>query len=187
MSHTAKLHRWIDLITALLSRRYGATFDELRDLVPQYHGGSLARARRTFERDKDDLRRLGVPLDTHVSSADDESRYTITTTAFYLPYLALVTPRGMRRPRRVDRYGYRALGECQFTDTEVTLLADAAARVMVFGDPVLQADARQAMARLAVDLPADALRPTPNVTVMPGRAAARGEVLAQVGEAVLRR
>ncbi len=187
MKPDRKLQRWIDLIAALLTRRYGVSFADLRRLVPGYETGSPAAVRRTFERDKDQLRRLGVPIETRGSESDDEQRYLLAPDAFYLPYLALVSPRGLARSARVDRYGYRALGECEFTDDELHLLADAAARVEAFGDPVMSGDARRALQRLAVDLPPAALSATPGVTVLPPVTAARADVLAQLGDALLRR
>ncbi|MGE0346458.1 MAG: helix-turn-helix transcriptional regulator [Gemmatimonadales bacterium] len=187
MSQTPKLQRWIDLVAALLERRYGLTLAELRERVPGYARGRPASVRRTFERDKDELRRLGVPITVLTPDGAADARYGIAADRFYLPYLALATHRGTRRPRRIDRYGYRALEECAFSTDELHLLADAAARVAALGDPVLAADARQGLAKLAIDLPADALDATPRVRVVPPRARAREEVLTALGDALRRR
>ncbi|HET9065709.1 MAG TPA: WYL domain-containing protein [Gemmatimonadales bacterium] len=187
MRHTLKLQRWIDLVSALLARQHGATLVELVAHVPGYRGKSKSALRRTFERDKDELRRLGVPIATHGNDGDAETRYTLAPRQFYMPYLALVTPRGRRAAPRVDRYGYRALGECDFTDDDFALLADAAARVMAFGDPVLSADARNAMQRLAIDLPPDSIAPAPGITLQLATPQATAEHLTLLGDALTRR
>jgi predicted DNA-binding transcriptional regulator YafY len=177
----------MDLVTTLLSHRFGATLEQLRSAVPGYATGSPESTRRTFERDKDELRALGVPIETSAPDDDGEIRYSIAFDRFYLPYLSLVTARGVRRAPRVDRYGYRALGEMPFTDEDFTLLADAAERVTRFGDPVLAEDAAMALHKLAIDIPAEHLEPTPGVTVLPARPPADADHLARLGDALLRR
>jgi proteasome accessory factor B len=60
-----KIQRWIDLLAALLRRHYPATFEELIRDVPAYGGSQSQDARRRmFERDKDELRGFGVPIET---------------------------------------------------------------------------------------------------------------------------
>ncbi len=184
LSEARKLQRWIDLVTALLARRYGATLDELRTHVPGYASGELSSVRRTFERDKDDLRNLGVPIETVGKDGEEETRYVIAGNRFYLPYLSIVTPRGRARPTRVDRYGYQALAERQFSDDELQLLSDAAARVMECGDPMLTDDATHALRKLAIDVPADQMTPTPHVQMLPAHSPANEATLHQLGEAL---
>lgn len=187
MSQTRKLQRWIDLVTALLTRKFGATLEQLRPEVPGYRDGAPESVRRTFERDKDELRTLGVPIETIGNDGDEETRYRIAAASFYLPYLAIVSPRGRSRPTRIDRYGYLALLEREFTDDDLGLIADAAARVIECGDPVLAADATHALRKLAVDLPADRLSRTQHVTVLPVSPRADGAALELLGDALLRR
>jgi predicted DNA-binding transcriptional regulator YafY len=187
VSTSAKLQRWMDLIATLLAHRYGVTLAELRESVPGYAGGSTESSRRTFERDKDELRRLGVPITTRGTVGAEDSRYIIASDRFYLPYLAVVTPRGRIAPKAVDKYGYHSVGKLDLSDIEVALLADAAARVRQLGDPVLAADAGHALAKLAVDIPADTLSPTPNVALVPPRRVAAGSVFEQLTDALLRR
>lgn len=187
MSQNTKLQRWIDLVAALLSRKYGVTLEQLRDEVPGYRDGAAESVRRTFERDKDELRRLGVPIETTGGEGDAEARYLVPHDRFYLPYLALVTERGIHHPHKVDQYGYHALGECAFDDDELGLLADAAARVAAFGDPVLAAEVRTAMAKLAVDMPPEHLAPTPGVTLLPAESRADEATLTRLGDALNRR
>src|SRR5690349_20101366 len=68
-----KLQRWVDLLAALLIRQRHATFDELAKDVPGYDLANSQRESvlRTFERDKDELREFGVPIDT-VGDADGD-------------------------------------------------------------------------------------------------------------------
>ena len=54
----------MDLVAALLARKYGATLDELRVRVPGYGTAAAEAVRPSFERDKDELRALCIPIDT---------------------------------------------------------------------------------------------------------------------------
>jgi predicted DNA-binding transcriptional regulator YafY len=56
-----KLERLLNLTAALLETARPLTADEIRRRVPGYPDGKEA-FRRAFERDKDDLREMGVPL-----------------------------------------------------------------------------------------------------------------------------
>ena len=63
---STKFQRWLDLIAFLVSRRYPVPVEDVMENVPAYaanwvDGDARSRdsVRRTFERDKDELRRLG--------------------------------------------------------------------------------------------------------------------------------
>lgn len=187
MSQPRKLQRWIDLMAALLARRFGMTFDEIRDAVPGYAGDKAESVRRTFERDKDELRAMGVPIETRGTEGNPETRYILAGTQFYLPYLSVVSPRGRAHPKRVDRYGYHSLMSLDLTVDELALLADAAARVRQLGDPALAADIARALAKLAIDIPDDHLAAAPNVAVVAPRNVASSPVFAALTDALLRR
>jgi proteasome accessory factor B len=58
----AKLERLLNLTAALLDTPRPLTAGEIRDRVPGYPEGDAA-AHRSFERDKDDLRELGIPVE----------------------------------------------------------------------------------------------------------------------------
>lgn len=75
----AKLDRLLNLTAALLETRVPLTAEDLRERVPGYGDVSDAAFRRTFERDKDDLRELGVPVETVMVEHVDPPRsgYTI--------------------------------------------------------------------------------------------------------------
>lgn len=70
----AKLDRLLNLTAALLETTVPLTAEELRERVPGYGDGSDASFRRTFERDKDDLRELGVPVETVTAEHVDPPR-----------------------------------------------------------------------------------------------------------------
>lgn len=182
-----KLQRWIDLMAALLDRRYGLTLAQLRHEVVGYQDGRAESVRRTFERDKDELRRLGVPIEVEGVPGDPEPRYRLTSDRFYLPYLVVAGERGLVRPRRIDRNGYRALAECEFDDEAIELLSDAARRVSQVGDPMLATHAWSAMKKLAADISPELLAPTAAVHVLPTAAAAASEHLEALSGALLRR
>ena len=73
-------------ICLLMARRF-VEREQIRELVEGYHGLSDAAFERTFERDKDDLRAMGVPVETGSNSAffPDEIGYRIRRADFELP------------------------------------------------------------------------------------------------------
>ena len=152
MAATAKLPRWIDLVAALVGRHGPRTLEELRDDVPAYgRQKTKAALRRMFERDKDELRALGIPIET--MPFEDTTGYRIRASEFYLPYLATVVDGRRREPRKVDRDGYRALATLTFAPDEVEALRQGVARVRALGEPALVTDAERALRKLAIDLP----------------------------------
>jgi proteasome accessory factor B len=187
-TQATKLQRWVDLIAALLSHHGTQTFDDLAKHVPAYQKGNVDSVKRTFERDKLELRELGVPIETIGTDGADDLAYRLRGKEFYLPYLALVSERGLDKPKRLDRYGYHAIGELQFTSDELAAVADAAVRVSQLGDPDLEANATSAMRKLAFDLPVDsALASTHDTVIRQPRAAADPDILRALGKALVAR
>jgi proteasome accessory factor B len=88
-----RLERLINLVAALLDSPRPLTADELRGRVPGYPD-EVGAFRRAFERDKDALREMGVPLvleavgDSPVQGAEG---YRIPKDAYYLPDPGLAT------------------------------------------------------------------------------------------------
>lgn len=174
-----KLQRWMDLLAALLARSMPATFEVLAQSVPEY----LTRIReyeglsdekrvrtlreslkRTFERDKDELRAFGIPIE---SLPDGEGNtggtYRLRRRDFYLPYLCFAVPGGsVTSPVKVKQDGYQALTSLTFEADELQAVVDAAACVRALGDPLLAADAESALRKLAVDLPVDGATASPD-------------------------
>lgn len=73
-------------ICLLLARRF-VEKSQIREVVEGYHDLSDAAFERTFERDKDELRAMGVPVETGSNSAlfPDEIGYRIRRKDFELP------------------------------------------------------------------------------------------------------
>jgi proteasome accessory factor B len=87
-----RTERLLNLVIALLATRRWLTKEQIRAAVPQYADGESAEAfDRMFERDKEDLRELGVPIVTGTDSAwfDDEVGYRIDRDAYALPPVQL--------------------------------------------------------------------------------------------------
>jgi proteasome accessory factor B len=84
-----KTERLLGLVVCLLSTRRYLTADQIRQAVPGYpEQDDLFK--RMFERDKEDLRDLGVPLETGVNHPfDDDPGYRIRQQAYELPELRL--------------------------------------------------------------------------------------------------
>jgi proteasome accessory factor B len=84
-----KTERLLSLVVCLLSARKYLTASQIRDAVPGYPD-SFDAFKRMFERDKDELRELGIPLETGVSAtADEEPGYRISRQAYVLPDIRL--------------------------------------------------------------------------------------------------
>lgn len=181
---TPKLQRWIDLLTALLRRSYPVTLDQLVAEVPGYQGNQKKETlRRMFERDKDELRAFGVPIETLPPNDHDESGYRLDRRSFYMPYLTLVEDGRRTRPRKVDQWGYRALTELTFDPDELAAVVRAADRVRQLGDPLLTDHADSALRKLAVDLPVDGAR-RDTERIAPVKAGVTPEVLDALGDAL---
>jgi proteasome accessory factor B len=84
-----KTERLLGLVVCLLSTRRYLTADQVRAAVPGYpEQDDLFK--RMFERDKEDLRDLGVPLETGLNHPfDEDPGYRIRQQAYELPELRL--------------------------------------------------------------------------------------------------
>ena len=191
----AKLQRWIDLVAALLSHRYGVSFAELKSLVPAYGAAkNAATLARMFERDKDELRALGIPIRVREEESDDgmEQRYYVRASEMYLPYLAVASRgRGASRssPRRVPPAGYRDLTTVRLESDEIFVLMDAAHAARGVGDLALEHDAGSAILKLTYDralargdVPRESSEARP-----PNADLASAPAVVTLGEALLRR
>ncbi len=159
MAPRAKLTRWLDLIAALLRRRSPASFTELAGDVPDYRDceANPASVMRAFERDKQELRALGIAIDTISGETSDDALYRLKPDAFYLPYLVLsqhayATTVELRAIARPTGLGYGALPVLAITPDERLLLTRAASRTRALGNPALDADAQSALRKLEFDI-----------------------------------
>src|SRR3954470_4385465 len=82
-----RLERLVTLVAALLEAPRPLVRDEIRDRVPGY-AGEEAAFRRTFERDKDSLRQMGIPLSVEIldpSNPESAEGYRIRREHYELP------------------------------------------------------------------------------------------------------
>lgn len=85
-----RLERLVNLTATLLETRRPLSLDELSDRVEPRYPDDLGSRRRQFERDKETLRELGIPI--RVESVDgfgSEQAYRIHPDDYYLPELEL--------------------------------------------------------------------------------------------------
>jgi proteasome accessory factor B len=88
---TAKVERLVNLVVALLETRRPLTFGELKQRTREYGQSDPESGRRQFERDKDDLRRLGVPVETTELDLGGELGYRIDRRRYELPDVQLTS------------------------------------------------------------------------------------------------
>jgi proteasome accessory factor B len=86
-----RTERLLNLVICLLHTRSYLTADRIREMVAGYDEAPTDDAfKRMFERDKEDLRELGIPLETGSTSAwDDEPGYRIARRDYALPDITL--------------------------------------------------------------------------------------------------
>jgi proteasome accessory factor B len=88
---TVKTERLLNLVICLLSTRRPLTKAQIRQAVPQYADNTSTEAfERMFERDKDELRELGIPLVTSTEDPlfEDEIGYRVDRDAYALPQVS---------------------------------------------------------------------------------------------------
>lgn len=152
-----KTQRLLDLIAFLVGRRYPVDIDEVMDGVPAYRDrwadGSTDKdsIRRIFQRDKAELRELGIPIET-VSyvvghTGEKTEGYRLTSKDFYLPYLKLA---GTEAPSENPTHSWSGSVEIERADAQVVLEAlRVVERLPAFP---LRDEARSAFRKLAFDL-----------------------------------
>lgn len=97
--------RLLNLTLALISSEFGMTKAELFVAIREYRndlqdGKSLSALEKKFERDKDELRRSGIQLETVILKSDgednQESRYLINPAGFQWPKDAALNPKQLQ-------------------------------------------------------------------------------------------
>lgn len=159
----SKTQRWLDLIAFLVGRKVPVEVEPIMEAVPSYaakyqQGDEKARetVRRMFERDKDELRDLGIPIETTEFSVNYGTElvlgYRLASRDFYLPYLRLVSEAATDAPAPSARDRAR-YGSIDLTVEDVGPAYDALARVSDMpGFPFLE-EARSAMNKFSFDTP----------------------------------
>ncbi|KRF17184.1 transcriptional regulator [Nocardioides sp. Soil797] len=86
-----KSERLLNLLILLLVQRHPITKAKIRATVPPYKEASDEAFDRMFERDKDELRALGVPVELAAVDKffDDETGYRVNPDSFALPGINL--------------------------------------------------------------------------------------------------
>jgi proteasome accessory factor B len=85
-----KTERLLNLVICLLATRRYLSVQQIREAVPGYDAANEEAFRRMFERDKEELRELGIPLETGSNSHwDDEVGYRIAQRDYQLPEITL--------------------------------------------------------------------------------------------------
>jgi proteasome accessory factor B len=130
--------RLVNLVVALMATEQGLTKDTILSSVSGYReqsesGTSKDALEKMFERDKESLRGLGVPIETIGDRADPddlrEARYRVPTTEYELP------------------------ADIEFTPAEIALLNLAGG---VWSESSLSADARSGLRKIrALGIPVD--------------------------------
>ncbi|MGH2739361.1 MAG: helix-turn-helix transcriptional regulator, partial [Actinomycetota bacterium] len=83
------LERQLNLLGLLLHTKRPLTFEEIRSRLPAYTQSDTASAKRQFERDKDLLRGIGIPVEVTATDAFEvEEGYVIPNEEYYLPEIS---------------------------------------------------------------------------------------------------
>jgi len=137
-TRSAPEERLVNLVVALMATDQGLTKDTILSSVAGYReqlegGASKDALEKMFERDKESLRGLGVPIETIGDRADPddlrEARYRVPTAEYELP------------------------ADIEFTPAEIALLNIAGG---VWGSESLSADARSGLRKIrALGIPVD--------------------------------
>jgi proteasome accessory factor B len=83
-----RIERLINLIAALLDTRRPLTANEIRERIAGYQTENVEAFRRAFERDKAELREMGIPIEL-VKDDEDHDAYLIPPQKYYMPDLDL--------------------------------------------------------------------------------------------------
>lgn len=86
-----RIERLINLIAALLEAEVPMTAEDIRNRISGYESDNHEAFRRAFERDKADLKQMGIPVETVQLDVfgDTAPGYTIPKSRYYLPELDL--------------------------------------------------------------------------------------------------
>jgi len=212
----AKLHRHLDLIAHLVGRRLPVTVEDIMEHVPAYaekweteDETARASVRRMFERDKEELRAAGIPIQTVRYSIgygmEQLEGYRLERRDFYLPYLRLVrggggapgaggaagaSPGGGAGPAGGcgrPAASVQRSGELEVAESDAVLALEALRWVAELPAFPLAAEARTAFRKLAFDLEPAAFASVPVLYLEPPGAAGVGESVRTLTDALLAR
>jgi len=187
-----KAQRLLDLISCLLGRRTPMTVEQIFEAVPAYRraagpdgDANPESVRRMFERDKDELRGLGIPIDTQRFPVnyglDTAEGYVLRPGALYMPYLRIVA--ASERPAASAR---AESADPVLTGGELEVALQALREAADAPEWPLTAETRSAFRKLAFDL-VSLPEPSPVVHAWPPGAEEVAETLPVLTDAIVRR
>jgi predicted DNA-binding transcriptional regulator YafY len=155
----SKTERWLNLLAFLLDRRLPVSREQILSEVDDYRQDWLTNdptvresVRRKFERDKRDLRALGITIQPERTkiladhSKVEVEAYLLRARDLYLPYLELEAGAPVRgRPYHLPVVSIKP--------EDLSILRRAAERVLALGATPLGASAASALRKLSFDLP----------------------------------
>jgi len=191
----SKVQRWLDLVAYLIGRRIPVTVADIMENVPAYaqkwcsgDETDQASVRRTFERDKDELRELGITIETVKHPINYGLQlidgYILTRRAYYLPELKLGAGTGSGASKWTDKNRVPGI---ELSEDEAQAALDALRRLMELPASPLAREARTAYVKLAFDIDPDRFAPAPVLYVEPPGTAALLAVLGQLSDAIIAR
>lgn len=173
--------RLFDLLTALLRHgRNGIAFADLREEVPGYWGEEKnpTSVKMMFERDKSDLRDLGITLDVVEDETGNATQYRLNPADFYLPRL-------QRSDSGSAASGGSAQTAMSFTSNELMAMSRGVHLLAQLGYSGLAEHASAGLRRLSHDLPLEDYTDRPEV--VKGETGIDQDVFERLGDAVQRR
>ncbi|MGV9307233.1 MULTISPECIES: helix-turn-helix transcriptional regulator [unclassified Nonomuraea] len=84
-----KTERLLNLVICLLATHRPLSAEQIRHAVPGYDRDGDEAFQRMFERDKNELREIGIPIEVHRDPWEDEPGYRIQREAYELPDITL--------------------------------------------------------------------------------------------------
>jgi proteasome accessory factor B len=176
----SKTQRWLDLIAFLVRHRFPVDVEAVWEGVPAYRervraaeakdetgrATALATLRRMFERDKDELRAAGIPIETVEYTIEHGAEvahgYRLAARDFYLPYLRL-TAKGAGGREVGTTGGMGGSRPLELSPEDAQLALDALRRVRDLPDSPFAKEARYALNKLTFDLDPTVLAEPPVV------------------------
>ncbi len=157
----SKTARLLNLVSFLAGRRYPVTGEEILSKLPSYREGWVQgdskrkSAQRKFERDKEELLMLGVPLrvdDSRIRAGlGEHAHYRIEDGDLFLPVIRLLEgDEGERSSRQATLPG---VGVVTLTADELSVAVDGLSQVVGLPSFPLRSQARSALRKLTFDQP----------------------------------
>jgi proteasome accessory factor B len=194
-----KLQRWLDVVSYLAARRLPVSTEELWANVPAYAPGldgtekQKQTVRRMFERDKDELRDIGIPVETVQYTInygfDQVAGYRLAKRDFHLPYVRLLREAEGDAEHDADRGDApaRSPSDFELTEAEAGAALDGLRELAAVPAFPLASAARSAFRKLAFDLDPELVGETPVAYAEDPETAAARDAVRVLSDALRRR